>query len=232
MNDKKICFIMCVNNADFMNECFLYLERLFIPDGYEIETLSIEKAESMCSGYNEGMSASDAKYKIYLHQDTFIVDRYFLYEMLDIFKSDDKIGMMGIVGAPSIPESGCMWDGKRVWSLYAKGLVNNAGCNTYYSPDQYKVTDVEAIDGLLMATQYDVRWRDDVFTEFDFYDASQSMEFIKSGYKVVVPEMDKPMCVHDDGVILSMMNYERNRLKYLEEYSSLIEELHRNGKKN
>ena len=223
MNDKKICFILCVNNEIFTNECLLYLQRLFVPEGYDTDVLTIEEAESMCSGYNEGMKASDAKYKIYLHQDTFIVDRYFLYEMLDIFKSDEKIGMIGAVGAPTMPKSGCMWDGDRVWSVYAKGLSNSDGCNRMYSPDQYRIANVEAIDGLLMVTQYDIEWREDIFTDFDFYDASQSMEFITQGFKVVVPVMDKPICVHDDGVILSMINYEKNRKIFLEEYSSVIQ---------
>lgn len=228
MNDKKICFIMCVDNDLFMNECLLYLHRLYVPNGYEIEMLSVTDAKSMCNGYNEGMNASDAKYKIYLHQDTFIVDRYFLYEMIDIFKSDPKIGMIGAVGSPSIPESGCMWEGPRAWGIYTDGITDTEGCNIYYSLEQYKITSVEAVDGLLMATQYDIPWREDLFTEFDFYDASQSMEFIKSGFKVVVPEMNKPICVHDDGVISSMLNYDNNRKKYVSEYQSLIKELHEN----
>ena len=232
MNDKKICFIMCVDNDLFMNECLLYLQRLYVPDGYETDVLSVTDAKSMCNGYNEGMNASDAKYKVYLHQDTFIVDRYFLYEMIDIFQSDSKIGIIGAVGTPCMPESGCMWDGPRVWGIYTDGVTDTEGCNKYSSMDQYKITSVEAVDGLLMATQYDIPWRDDLFGGFDFYDASQSMEFIKAGYKVVVPEMNNPICVHDDGVISNMLNYDSNRKIYVSEYQSLIKELHEDEKKD
>ena len=49
--------------------------------------------------------------------------------------------------------------------------------------------DVEAIDGLIMITQYDIPWREDLFQKWDFYDVSQSMEFIRHGYKVAVPCM-------------------------------------------
>ncbi len=232
MNDRKICFILCVNNEMFMNECFLYLQRLIIPDGYEVEVLSIKDAESMCGGYNEGMNASDAKYKIYLHQDTFIVDRYFLLEMVDIFSSDPEIGMIGAVGTTHMPESGCMWDGPRVWGIYEEGLTDTDACDRYCTMGQYKLTPVEAIDGLLMATQYDIPWREDLFKDFDFYDASQSMEFIKSGMKVVVPEMKKPICVHDDGVILGLLNYDNYRKIYVSEYQSLIKELHEDEEKD
>ncbi len=218
MNEKKICFIACVNDPAFFSECLLYIDRLFVPEGYEIDVLSIEDAKSMTSGYNEGMNATDAKYKIYLHQDTFIVDRYFLYELLDIFNSDSEIGMIGIVGAPKMSEDGCMWNNERVFSMYGKDVSDISKCNVYSKPDSYKCVEVEAIDGLLMATQYDIPWREDLFAEFDFYDASQSMEFIKKGYKVVVPIIGKPICVHDDGLILNLMNYDENRKKYLKEY--------------
>jgi len=211
-----------VNNYDFYNECLLYIDRLFIPDGYEIEVLSIEEAKSMTSGYNEGISATDAKYKVYLHQDTFIVDRYFLYELIDIFQSDEKIGMIGIVGAPKMSEDGCMWNKGRVWALYGENLSEISKCNEYTKIETYKCVEVEAIDGLLMATQYDIPWREDLFQEFDFYDASQSMEFIRKGYKVVVPNIGKPICVHDDGVILNLINYDENRKKYLSEYREML----------
>ena len=76
---------------------------------------------------------------------------------------------------------------------------------------------VQAIDGLLMATQVDIPWRDDVFTGWDFYDISQSTEFRKNGYKVVVPYMETPWCLHDDG-LLNYSNYFHWRDVYLKEY--------------
>lgn len=218
MNDKKICFIACVNDEDFFSECLLYINRLYIPDGYEIDVISIEDAKSMTSGYNEGMKATDARYKIYLHQDVFITDRFFLQELLDIFMSNPQIGMVGIVGAIKMSEDGCMWNKPEIGSLYLDKLLDTSGCERYYPLDTYSCEEVEAIDGLLMATQYDIPWREDLFTEFDFYDSSQSMEFIKKGYKVVVPLMGKPICVHDDGFILNLVNYDENRKKYLKEY--------------
>ncbi|MCR5849035.1 MAG: glycosyltransferase family protein [Lachnospiraceae bacterium] len=222
MNDKKICFITCVNNHDFYSECLLYIDRLYIPEGYEIEVLSIEDAKSMTGGYNEGMNSTDAKYKIYLHQDVFIVDRYFLYELLDIFTNNTDIGMVGIVGAEKMSEDGCMWNKREVGSMYMLDLSDTSRCEEYTRLGSYVCDPVEVIDGLLMATQYDIRWREDIFTEFDFYDASQSMEFRKRGYKVVVPLMEKPICVHDDGFILNLINYDNNRKKYLNEYKKML----------
>lgn len=76
---------------------------------------------------------------------------------------------------------------------------------------------MEAIDGFIMITQYDIAWREDIFDHWDFYDCSQSMEFIRKGYKVVVPAMQKPWCVHDCGFV-NLAGYEEERLKFLKEY--------------
>lgn len=218
VNEKKICFIVCVNNEWCWNECLLYLNRLIIPEGYDVDIITITEAASMTAGYNEGMKASDAKYKIYMHQDVFITDRYFLQEILDIFHLDSNIGMIGMVGAYHMPASGVMWESERAFCLYGSNNIDIEAGKQYVRPTEELIVDVEVVDGLLMITQYDVDWREDIFTEWDFYDASQSMEFHRKGYRVVVPQLNKPMCIHDDGYILKLGNYDENRKKFLNEY--------------
>ncbi|MBQ0027012.1 MAG: glycosyltransferase family protein [Lachnospiraceae bacterium] len=218
MNDKKICIIICVNKMHYLDECRIYLSRLIIPEGYEVELNVIEGALSMTSGYNEAMNETDAKYKIYMHQDTFITDIYFLQEMLDIFALDDKIGMIGIAGAREMPNDGVMWHTDRVFAQYYKDNTDIDRCNVRCELSEASIVDVEAVDGFLMATQYDIPWRQDIFDGWDFYDASQSKEFRKRGYRIVVPKLEKPVCVHDDGMILNLDNYDKYRIKYLEEY--------------
>lgn len=222
MDNRKICFIACVNNELMFEECKLYIERLYVPEGYEIDVLEVCDADSMTSGYNEAMHASDAKYKIYLHQDVFVVDRYFLYEMLEIFEYDNKIKMIGAVGTYEMPEDGIMWNSQRVFSIYGKNLSDIKDCDKRFSITGDNIQYVEAIDGLLMVTACDIDWREDIFKNFDFYDASQSMEFLKKGYRISVPTLGKPICVHDDGYILNLTNYEENRKIFLEEYGNFL----------
>ena len=112
-NENKICFIICYNDAFQLEECLLYLSLLQVPDGYETELITITDAQSMTAGYNEGMRATDARYKIYLHQDTFIVEPLFLHKLLRIFKKDKKIGMVGMIGAETLSKDGVMWHEKR-----------------------------------------------------------------------------------------------------------------------
>ena len=214
MDDKKICFIICVNNYNYEKEQMRYLNRLNIPQGYDVEILTIREAISMTSGYNEGMNSSTAKYNVYLHQDVFIVNENFLYDMLEVFK-DEHIGMMGMVGAPKLPENAIMWNGPRVGKLYFNMIYQSGESVIGEIEGTYQ--EVEAIDGLLMATQYDILWREDLFTKWDFYDISQSQEFIRKGYKVVVPNQRSPWCIHDDG-FFDLKNYYDARETFLGEY--------------
>lgn len=214
MNDQKICFIMCSNHTLYEQECLYYIHRLKIPDNYEIETVIIHAAESMTSGYNEAMKKTDAKYKVYLHQDVFIVYQDFITAILRIFQ-DSEIGMIGMVGSMNFDQYAVMWKGKRVGMLHSNSIFLADSYLFGKIEDEY--AEVDAIDGLIMVTQYDLPWRSDIFKKWDFYDASQSREFILKGYKIVVPHTDFPWCIHDDG-ILNMRNYYNERQLYLQNY--------------
>lgn len=229
--DKKICFIMCSNNEAYMNEAIFYINQLYIPEGYEIDFLSVSDALSMTSGYNEAMNASDAKYKVYLHQDTFLINPHFIEEFLDIFINNPDVGMIGCFGPKTMPKDGCMWNGTRFGLLLeshvyeTKLLKVDIPSDMLEGNSETKYTSVAAIDGFLMITQYDIPWRDDIFTKWDFYDASQSIEFIQAGYKVVIPALSSPWALHDCG-FLNMASYDEERTKYLDVYSTYLDALY------
>lgn len=214
MDGHKIAFIICVNDGLYERECVSYIERLKLPEGFVRDIVLVKEAASITSGYNGAMQESDAKYKVYLHQDVFIVYPNFIKEILKIFENPE-IGMIGMVGAPSLGETAVMWHEERVGKLYTNPITvaQEAVCGEVEGP----YCQVEAIDGFLMATQYDVPWREDLFKKWDFYDVSQSLEFQKRGYQVVVPNMEKAWCIHDDG-IWNLSNYYGEREIFLKEY--------------
>lgn len=214
MNERKICFIACVNHDKYEQEMLKYINHLKVPEGYEQEYLSIRDAKSMASGYNEGMRNSDAKYKVYLHQDVFIINPHFVRDVLAVFE-DESIGMLGMVGSPAMPENAIMWNAPRVGRLYYN-VVYSASEGDFQRVEG-KYSEVQAVDGLLIATQYDLPWREDLFCNWDFYDVSQSREFIQRGYKVVVPRQDSPWCIHDDG-FYNLKNYYASRRIFRENY--------------
>ncbi len=216
---KKFCFIACVNNDILMNECRLYIERLYIPEGWSVEVITIKEAPSMAEGYNTAMNASDADIKIYLHQDVFIINRYFLVNIVKIFNSDPNIGIIGMAGVCRLPDCGVMWRGGDYRGKIYQSLEEN------YQEEKLNgkisVDKVVCVDGLCIVTSKNVFWREDLFKGFDFYDVSESFEYRRKGYDVVVPEQSYAWCIHDDGRILSLFNYNKSRKIFIKEYGNM-----------
>ena len=72
MDNHTIAFIICSNNDMLLNGCLLFINNLAVPNDITVQTIVVKEAASMTSGYNEAMNSSDAKYKVYLHQDVLI----------------------------------------------------------------------------------------------------------------------------------------------------------------
>lgn len=218
-DENKVAFIMCVNDIRAYNEAVYYINNLDVPDDMSLDIIKIEDAKSMCSGYNYAMNKSDAKYKVYIHQDVYIVNKRFIYDIINVFKNEE-IGMIGMIGSIEFPPEGVMWYGERCGNMYASS-VNESGIPKIDVEIKGKYMEVEAIDGFMMATSVDIPWREDIFKGWDFYDISHSREMIRSGKKVVVSKQESPWCIHNDG-ITNLSNYFKNRELFLNEYSDVI----------
>ena len=57
-----------------------------LPEGFEAEFVPIMDATSMTNGYNRAMSGTDAKYKVYLHQDLYIFRATFISDLVRLFQ--------------------------------------------------------------------------------------------------------------------------------------------------
>lgn len=216
MDNKKIAFIICVNNDDLYQKAVKYINALLVPDGFTVEIVDIRNQTSMTSGYNEGIKKSDAKYKIYIHQDVLIINMNFIVKILDIFNKNEEIGLIGVIGAKYIPIDGIWWKStKKVGKVYDshRGIIELLDFQLSSKNHEF----VSAVDGLIMITQYDIPWRADIFDGWHFYDISQCLEFIRNGYKIIVPYQEEPWCIHDCGIV-SLSKYDEYRVALLSEY--------------
>ena len=222
LDEHSICFISCVNDENEYAGCKQAISDLEIPAGYQVEILGVRHAASMTAGYQQAMEASHAKYKIYLHQDVFVINTTLLQDLLNLFISHPEIGMVGLAGSTRLDAEQPIWwndlltlygtcytrieEGKIIIKYY--GEVTNG---TYIK--------VAAVDGLFMATQYDLPWRSDLFHGWHFYDISQSREFINAGYQVVIPRQDEPWVIHDCGVKRLDESYYENMEIFKQNYT-------------
>lgn len=217
LDDRKICFITCVNDEKCYKKAVDYIQRLKVPQGLSLELLSMRGSTSIASAYNAAMKRSDAKYKVYLHQDVCIIHKNFIEDLLNIFRSNPKLGLAGLVGAQYLPSSGTWWDSP---VLLGRILDDHLGTMQAYSYEgnNEKYTEAAAVGGLLLATQYDIPWREDIFKAWHFYDLAQCLEFKHQNYKVAVIGQQTPWCVHACGKKI-ITNYDVERMKFLKEYA-------------
>lgn len=221
MDNRKVAFISCVNNYTEYNTALHHIHSLKVPKGYRIETIAIEQAASLTSGYNQGMRKSDAKYKVYLHQDVYILNKNFLYDVIDLFESFPKLGMIGVAGGKTLPQ-GMWWTSPETYgavyhTLRGKGIEEIL---SFMEVKDY-FEKVQAIDGLIMITQYDLQWREDILKGWHFYDVSHSLEFAKAGYDVGVTRQTSIWCMHDCGIV-NMNGYEENREILVQNYKEYM----------
>ena len=211
MNEHKFCFIICTNNDLLLEEAIHYINHIHIPEGYEIDILTITDADSMTKGYQEAMTASDAKYKIYMHQDVFILNKNILSDLLSIFQSDPGIGLIGMVGYDTVSPDGIMCHiQNREGNLYQSHpeSVYPPLQHYQYSLSQDGFSYVALVDGFFMATSQDLPWNTELLKGWDFYDAFQSMNFLQHEYKIAVPHQTHPWCMHDDNKTLNLTYYD------------------------
>jgi hypothetical protein len=216
--EQKIAFITCVNKEDWYDECQLYIKNLKVPEGMKVELIPVRGAESMCHGYNMGMKQTDAKYKVYIHQDTFIANKNFIGDLLNIFK-DKAIGALGVIGARKLPKSGIWWDGLRTVGRVLHACEAESVVDSTCRDIDGAYVDVDAVDGLLFATQVDLPWREDLFTGWHFYEIAQSMEMWRHGYRVVVPQQEDDFwCIHCPKEKPLDPSYKKYQKIFLKEY--------------
>ena len=212
MNENKIAFMICVNNESYYEECLFYLNRISVPEGFRIEVFAITEAESIFEAYNQAMRQSDAKYKIYMHQDVFLIDKTLVKRCIEFFRKHERAGMLGVIGGSCVPEN------RRFYKSWDTGYVIACSEKKAYYNDLLRDTKkVRAVDGMFMMTQYDLPWREDALTGWDFYDFSQSMEFRKAGFEVWVMGGTDASAFHDCGY-LNFCRYDHALDAFLREY--------------
>ncbi|TPG69174.1 glycosyltransferase [Brevibacillus laterosporus] len=210
----SFAFISCVNDHVLYKECLNHIRHLWVPPGFSVEIISIYDAVSMTEGYNRAMRQSKANYKIYLHQDTYIMNTHFLVDCLKVFMHKE-VGMFGMAGTDDLPPSGAWWEGSRHFGR-VMAYINSFGQHKFGAvPHPFQ--EVTSIDGVMMVTQYDLEW-DENITNFHFYDTSQSLAFRKAGHKVVVPYQEDSWILHyclDD---INFEEYNKTRSIFLDHY--------------
>lgn len=224
-DEHKIAIITCVNDEAMYQRAAESWRQLELPAGMELELLPVQGAVSMCSGYNEGMRSSSAKYKLYLHQDMLLLKQDILTVMLDHLACHSEVGMLGLAGNRYWRDNAIWWEDEASYMH----VIQRGG--SIATEQKYAVGDMRTdwqtmsmLDGLFLMTQYDIPWREDFFHGWHFYDISQCAEFQRQGYRVEVPRQEESWCIHYCGAKDIDSNYHYWRQIFLYHYRKELEE--------
>ena len=196
LDENKILFVVQKQNEDNYTACIQSINDLKIPEGKEIEicTWTPNTTGLLYNRfYNAVLDKNHAKYKIYLPDTTCFVSENALLDLLKIMESDYEIGMLGVCGAKSLPVSGIWQEAEhKIGRLYALQADGNVSEIKYDTPEA-EYEEVQSISSVIVATQYDLPWRD--AANGDLCATAQSLEFIRQGYKVAVPAQAQAWCL-------------------------------------
>lgn len=193
MNTRKFEIIIHATDAAACQRLIQSLQAVNVPEDFDAAIQPVTGDEKYFA-YDTAMRSSDAKYKIYIDEHAIINDENFLHELLEIFR-DESIGAVGTSGAVELSTHGVsLTSAKRA--------------------DENFRGEVEIVDGFFFATQYDLPWRVDLFTDNFFGGQAQCVEFKRAGYKIFSG---------GDWIYYNGENFaldETSRNKFLDEYSA------------
>ncbi len=186
MNDRKIAVIaQC--DAGGGSAIRSYLNAIDVPSGFTVELIEVSVDGNVAAAYQRAMHESDAKYKVYLSAGSILLRLNFFAEMLRVFE-ESAIGIMGIVGTAQLSTSGELGA-----SPILKGRLLYTDDTSFHGAAVEGATEeVMAVSADLIATQYDIPWRRDLFHSNCFFAEAQCIEFRRKGYRAVVPQQDAP----------------------------------------
>lgn len=218
MKEKKLCFITCVSDETLYNEALYYIHKLVVPDGYQLECITVWKPSSMAAGYNQAMAASDATYKIYLRQNVFLLNKHFLLDLLRLFDAHTDVGMIAAAGGARLLPDG-IWH--HACERYGTVWENSGGTmrKHCFGASADDLQDIQAAAGFWIATQQDVPFREEHFAGSAFCEASQSIEFLRKSLRVVVPSWESPSCICMGDALQKEPAFETDQYSFLKAYS-------------
>ena len=214
MNDKKIAVIAQRIGAGH-SAMWSHLGEIDVLQGYEVELIEVPSGGAVAATYQRAMKASDAKYKVYLSSGSILLRPSFFHDMLQLFVQDPSIGVMGLVGTEQLSTTGMLEN-----SAFLKGKFLFSDGNHFDGVNIEKTSeDVMVVGGYLIATQYDIPWRKDLFHTNCLWAEAQCIEFKRKGYRVVVPKQEEAWLL----VSKSEVTYDEASLEiFLDTYSKDI----------
>lgn len=191
-----ISIIICSRKADISEELKQNIAKTI---GCEYELCVIDNSRneySIFSAYNEGARRAKGDVLCFMHEDVLFQCEGWGSSLYNHFQRNPRTGAIGVAGGHYLPNRPCYWSEPRKESAnYIQGGIRNGQYSTHrVLHQQYRSerTLVAAIDGVFMVMLKKlfsdglVRWDEQTYHSFHFYDADMCMQIHQAGYEVEV----------------------------------------------
>jgi glycosyl transferase family 2 len=195
---QGVAFLCCFDDPLKVERLERSIAALEPHEGTEVGLFTARGEGSIARTYNRLLrEAADWRYKVYVHQDVILLNRRIVADLLRLFRHR-TIGLVGVAGCRFLPSSYVWWNGSGLTGRVVEDRGGGPKLLDFGDPS-HEYGLAECVDGLFLATQYDLLW-DERIPGFHFYDVAQSTRFLLRGYKVVVARQGEPWLRHDIGV--------------------------------
>ena len=216
MNPNKICIIITYEDEITLESCIAYFNQQFIPEQFELELQTILQGTNYFSVLKEILLRTDAKYRIFLNSNVFVLYPFLVDSCLNIFKRDKEIGMIGMSGTDHIPFDGLLWKTMKKDLILQKDVQPDYN-NCRYSAEKDGYWEAKIIDDIFFMTSYEFEIRTDLFSDSYLIGGSIALEMQKKGYKIVIPNHCVPW-ISCDNRYFSLNGYGLSRKIFFDEY--------------
>ncbi len=190
----RIAFMLYGTDDWILSENMEYLHSLYVPEDVEVEIYKLDSRNGVHKAYENGRIQSDARYKVYLDQNAYIVDKQFVSKILEVFHGNPKVGLVGVRGYYwNQKKNEAEFEGYNLSHVY-EGISR---VREFREGTAAGIVPVLALDRHFMVTSTDTPW---IGEESNFHIA-KSVELRHAGIETVVMVEDQPMVLFDNGVL-------------------------------
>lgn len=210
-------FVICTQNEKLKESTTLWIDKFFSDNIKHFLT----EENSIFTAYNKGIKLTrNCKYVCFVHEDIDLIN-------IDLPKLEKLLihkdtGFVGVAGAKILNTNGCWWDGYKGKPLsYLSGkaghqkIENNILKRWYNNYGEFG--QVQVLDGLILFCNRilldRIKWEEDTYTGFDFYDIDITYKAYKSSYLNYTFENIE---LYHWGLGYPRNTWNENRLKFLE----------------
>lgn len=182
-----LSIVICSRNKELCDRLIANINQTV---GIPFELEIITEAESITQAYEAGLKKSKGEFCLFLHEDVLFHSQDWGKMLVDHFKRDSSLGLIGVAGAKThtiVPSAwwDCAENDKVIRIIQHKPDAQKEDQNQGF--ESIKLVEVAVIDGVFMALRKEVGAHfDQTLTGFHGYDLALSLAVQEKGYKVAV----------------------------------------------